>query len=90
MGDQHMFFGGCLLQARLLARLGEQQEAIDQIQAMIAQFPGDDYQAQSHYYLWEIDGDNAARQTAARLYEKLLARTPNYRLQQQWDRLHHA
>jgi DNA-binding SARP family transcriptional activator/predicted ATPase/Tfp pilus assembly protein PilF len=87
MGDQQMLFDARLLQAQLKDRLGEREEAVDQLRAMAGEFPGDDYQARIHHYLWEIGGDETARETALGLYEELLARTPSYRLRQQWNKL---
>lgn len=87
VGDQQMKFDGRLLQARLLAQFGKQQAAIDHLQEMVPQFAGDVYQAQLHYYLWEIGEDATIRETAVSLYEALLAQTPNYKLQQQLKKL---
>lgn len=82
-GDQQIQFDGRLLQARLSARFGDKQTAVAQLQNMMADFASDTYQAQLHYYLWQIEGDTAVRETAVRLYEAVLIRTPNYELQQQ-------
>jgi hypothetical protein len=87
VGDQQMQFDGRLLQARLSAQFGERQTAVEQLQNMMSGFVGDTHQAQLHYYLWQIEGDTAARETAVRLYESLLVQTPNYELQQQLQTL---
>lgn len=87
VGGQWMKFNGRLPPARLSDRFGERQTAVDQLRAMVADFAGADDQAELHYYLWQIGGERAARQTTIPLYEALLAQTPNYRLQQQLKRL---
>ncbi|MCL4267755.1 MAG: tetratricopeptide repeat protein [Anaerolineae bacterium] len=87
VGDQKLEFDGRLLQARLFDQFGERPTAVNHLRAMITDFAGDDYQAQIHYYLWQIGEGEAARQTAVRLYEELLTRMPNYKLQQQLKEL---
>jgi tetratricopeptide (TPR) repeat protein len=83
VADQQLQFDGRLLQTRLLYQLGEEETAVTQLHAMIADFAGDEYQAQLHYYLWQMNGDEEVRETAVSLYEIRLAQTPNYKLQQQ-------
>lgn len=87
MGDQKLAFDGRLLQTRLLHQLREQETALEHLRGMVADFPGDEYQAPLHYYLWQIGGDEAARKTAVSLYEQVVARIPNYKLQQQLKEL---
>lgn len=58
-----------------------------QLRAMIAEFTNADYQAELHFYWWQMTGDEGVRQTAVQLYEVLLPRMPNYKLQQQLKKL---
>ncbi|HRQ40876.1 MAG TPA: tetratricopeptide repeat protein [Chloroflexota bacterium] len=86
-GDQKLAYDGRLLQARLHDQFGERETAVAHLCAMITDFANEDYQAEIHFYLWQLVGDEGVRQTAVRLYETLLAKTPNFKLQQQFDQI---
>ncbi len=86
-GDQKLAYDGRLLQARLVNQFGERETAVTQLRAMIAEFTNADYQAELHFYWWQMTGDEGVRQTAVQLYEVLLPRMPNYKLQQQLKKL---
>jgi len=83
VADQLLWFDGRLLQVRLWYQFGDKDRAVNTLHTMLTDFAGDEYQAQLYYYLWQMAGEEALRATAVPLYEKLLAQTPNYKLQQQ-------
>lgn len=87
LSDQKLAFDGRLIQARLFDKLGERPAAVASLRAMLSDFAADEYQAQLHYYLWQIGADEASRQEAIRLCSNLLPQMPNVRLQRQLQEL---
>ncbi|MCP4356751.1 MAG: hypothetical protein GY796_01880 [Chloroflexi bacterium] len=75
-------FKGCLLQVCLHDALGERDTAVNSLHQMILDFPHEKYQAEIHFYCWQISGDEMDRDTAVHLYQNLLKQTSNYQYRQ--------
>lgn len=83
--DQFLMFRCNLLRVRLEDALGETETAVANLHTMLADFPHKKYQAEIHYYLWQLAGEETVRETAVQLYQTLLDTTPNHQYRQQLD-----
>ncbi len=87
IGEREVLFKGYLLRARLTLALGQQDEAVDQLQRLLAAADDAAKQAHLHYLLWQMTGEPSSQQTAIELYRTLLRQTPNYQYRQHLEAL---
>lgn len=87
IGEQEVLFKGYLLRARLALALGQRDEAVAQLQTLLAAAADPAKQAHLHYLLWQMTGDASSQQTAIELYRTLLRQTPNYQYRQHLEAL---
>ncbi|MCP4415938.1 MAG: tetratricopeptide repeat protein [Chloroflexi bacterium] len=85
--DEHVMFKGCLLQAQLRHKMGKAETVVADLHAMLTDYSQEKYQAEIHFYLWQITGDEEERKTAVDLYQTLLDTTPDFQYRQHLNKL---